>query len=69
MWFLFDIRDGTITKAGQFPSLADLAEPSLRRYQSVLGDDKYKELTRGVGLAAHGIGIEPSSISKNLETL
>ena len=44
-------------KIGQYPSLADLAVPDLQKYRSVLGDEGFRELTRAVGLASHGVGI------------
>lgn len=55
--FIFRAHEGFIEKIGQYPSLADLATPDLQKYRSLLGEDRYKELTRGVGLAAHGVGI------------
>jgi hypothetical protein len=46
-----------LIKVGQFPSVADLQIPALKKYRKVLGADRYMELTRAVGLAAHGVGI------------
>lgn len=44
-------------KIGQFPSVADFQIPQAEKYRKVLGEGQYKELTRGIGLAAHGVGI------------
>lgn len=45
------------TKVGQFPSVADFQIPQAETYRKILGEDQYKELTRGIGLSAHGVGI------------
>ena len=55
--FIFRSHQGVLQKIGQFPSLADLATPDLEKYRSVLGKDRFSELSRGIGLAAHGVGI------------
>ena len=55
--FLFRAHKGVLQKIGQNPSHADLALPDLRKYSKVLGDERFRELTRGIGLAAHGVGI------------
>jgi len=44
-------------KVGQYPSGADLQKPELHKYRGILGPERFKELIRGVGLAAHGVGI------------
>lgn len=46
-----------LLKIGQFPSTADFQIPQAAKYRKILGEEQYKELTRGVGLAAHGVGI------------
>lgn len=51
------ISKAQIQKVGQFPSVADFQIPQAEKYRKVLGDDQYKELTKGIGLAAHGVGI------------
>lgn len=55
---LFDllVTDSEIIKIGQFPSIADLLKPQIAKYKAVLGD-QYHELTKAIGLFAHGIGI------------
>lgn len=57
MHFTFRAHAGTIQKIGQLPSLADLALPDFAKYRQVLGKEFHKELVRGIGLAAHGVGI------------
>ncbi len=44
-------------KVGQFPSVADFQIPQAGKYRKILGEEEYKEFTRGIGLAAHGVGI------------
>ncbi|HSA60320.1 MAG TPA: short-chain dehydrogenase [bacterium] len=55
--FVFLAHDGHIRKIGQYPSQADLTTPDLQKYRKVLGDDRFPELARGVGLISHGVGI------------
>jgi hypothetical protein len=31
--------------------------PDLRKYRQVLGDERFKELTRAIGLTTHGVGV------------
>ncbi len=54
--FFFRAHEGTLQKIGQYPSLADLAMPDLRKYRTVLGDDRFRELNRAIGLTTHGVG-------------
>lgn len=44
-------------KVGQYPSLADISMPELKKYREVLSAEKYKELNRGIGLITHGVGV------------
>ncbi len=55
--FYFRFHDGNVTKLGQYPSLADLATYDIRKYEVVLGKDRYSEFARAVGLISHGVGI------------
>ncbi len=55
--FIFWRTKEELIKIGQYPSLADLDEPKIRGYRKILGQEKYKELHRAVGLASHGVGI------------
>ncbi|MHB8067090.1 MAG: short-chain dehydrogenase [Desulfobaccales bacterium] len=50
------ISHSKIIKIGQYPSLADIAKTDIQKYRKVL-KDAFGELSRGIGLAAHGIGI------------
>lgn len=52
-----DLKKTVIGKFGQYPSVADLNMADIGQYRRVLGDEKYRELSRAVGLAAHGVGI------------
>jgi hypothetical protein len=56
-YFHFRLKNGVLTKIGQSPSMADLSESELRPYRKVLDAEEYRELTRAVGLASHGVGI------------
>jgi hypothetical protein len=55
--FVFRSTPHTLTKIGQYPSIADAGLPAIRRYKKALGDEKSRELQRAIGLASHGIGI------------
>ena len=57
LFFFFLIHNKTITKIGQYPSLADLATVEIRKYRSILGNDLWLEFSKAVGLTSHGIGI------------
>lgn len=57
MQFSVYLTQNQLFKIGQYPSIADISMPDLRKYREVLSKDKYKELNRGVGLITHGIGV------------
>lgn len=46
-----------IMKVGQSPSVADINKHVGQKYRSVFGGVDQKELSRAIGLAAHGVGI------------
>lgn len=46
-----------LMKIGQWPSVADFQIPQAEKYRKILGEEEYKEFTRGIGIAAHGVGI------------
>lgn len=46
-----------IEKIGQNPSLMDLNELNIKKYRKILNSEKYKELSKAIGLFSHGIGI------------
>lgn len=56
LYFVFDLNRGLVTKIGQYPSIADLLKPELRKYRPVLDADLLADWQRAVGLRAHGIG-------------
>lgn len=49
--------DRTIIKIGQFPSVADFHLTNIKHYKKIIPEDKLKEFSKAIGLAAHGIGI------------
>jgi len=57
LFYVVKVHDNAIQKIGQFPSIADLQLQNLKKYSKVLGNDRYKEFTKAVGLSAHGIGV------------
>lgn len=57
IYFIFRAYSKRLEKIGQFPSIADLAMPELKNYRKILGNERYAEFTKGIGLAAHGVGI------------
>lgn len=57
VFFMFRSHDAVLQKVGQYPSRADLELPDLQKYRKVLGAERYREFSCGVGLAAHGVGI------------
>jgi hypothetical protein len=57
LYFLFRVRGRMMQKIGQFPSLATLNLYDVRSYSSVLDKETLQELTKAIGLAAHGVGV------------
>lgn len=57
MCLYFLIHNKTITKIGQYPSIADIVTIDIQKYRRVLGDEQYSEFSRAIGLTSHGIGI------------
>lgn len=59
--FLFYIiwrpKDRELIKIGQFPSIADFHINEIKQYKKLLPEEKLKEFTRAIGLAANGVGI------------
>lgn len=56
-YIYFRHTEQSIVKIGQYPSIADFQIPQAEKYRTILGEDRYKELTKAIGLAAHGVGI------------
>ncbi|QXG50244.1 short-chain dehydrogenase [Pseudomonas viridiflava] len=57
LYFLFDVEGRTVQKIGQYPSLADLNTYDVRQYSTVLSREDFKEFTKAIGLATHGVGV------------
>ncbi len=57
IWFFFLVRNKTLRKVGQYPSIADFELPKLDRFKEVIDAGQRRELGRAVGLHAHGVGI------------
>lgn len=57
LFYVVKVHDSALQKVGQFPSIADLQLQDLKKYSKALGNDRYKEFTKAVGLSAHGIGV------------
>lgn len=55
---IFDLitTDSQIIKVGQYPSVADMTIPEIKKYRSILGK-QYRDYSKAVGLFANGIGI------------
>ena len=47
----------SISKVGQYPSVADFHIGQVHKYDKVLPKDKMREFTKAIGLAANGIGV------------
>ncbi|ASJ54871.1 hypothetical protein BP422_15630 [Brevibacillus formosus] len=57
MVHLFIVIDTSVVKVGQYPSIADISSPSIKKYRKILGEEKYREFSKAIGLASHGVGI------------
>jgi hypothetical protein len=55
--FFLQLKKGKLSKIGQAPALADIAEQDIRKYKKVLGDKHYHEFSKAIGLFAHGVGV------------
>lgn len=55
--FYFCVENNQMQKIGQYPSLANHYTPKLKKYRKILGEEKYTEFNRAIGLKAHGVGI------------
>lgn len=53
----YDVKNQKVMKVGQFPSIADFHIFELKKYSKVLSKEKLKEFSKGIGLAANGVGI------------
>lgn len=56
--YYFTVKGSNVfQKVGQWPSAADFQIPQVEKYRKIFGEEEYKEFTRGIGIAAHGVGI------------
>lgn len=57
-YFIYYLKTkDNLLKIGQWPSVADFQIPQVEKYRKILSEEEYKEFTRGIGIAAHGVGI------------
>jgi len=54
--FYFRLNKNTIQKIGQYPSLADLEQNDIKKYDKVLSKANLSDLSKAIGLHAHGVG-------------
>lgn len=54
---VYDASSKILMKVGQYPSVADIHLHEVKEYKKLLPDEKLKEFTRAIGLAANGVGI------------
>lgn len=57
MYVILLAKDNKLIKIGQYPSIADNIKPELKKYKSILGEDRFSEFRRAVGLYSCGVGI------------
>lgn len=55
--FLFKAVGQTLQKIGQYPSIAELNLFDVKKYSKVLENKYFRELTKAIGLASHGVGV------------
>lgn len=55
--FILQIQNGKLSKIGQSPALADIAEQDIKKYKKILGNIQYQEFSKAIGLYTHGIGV------------
>lgn len=56
-YFIYNPKDGTLEKIGQYPSIADFHISKVKQYDKIFNKSYLKEFTKAIGLAAHGVGI------------
>lgn len=49
--------ENILVKTGQFPTVADFHISEIKQYSKLVPNEKLKEFTRAIGLAANGVGI------------
>lgn len=53
----YDATTKILMKVGQYPTVADFHISEIKQYSKLLSNEKLKEFTRAIGLAANGVGI------------
>jgi hypothetical protein len=56
LYYVFHFLNGKLTKIGQYPSIADLLSPKIKKYSAVMDSELISDWQRAIGLRAHGIG-------------
>jgi len=56
-YVLGDSKSQSLMKTGQYPSVADFHISEIKKYNKLLPNERLKEFTRAIGLAANGVGI------------
>ena len=56
-YILWNPNTKHLIKVGQHPSIADFHISEIKQYKKLLSNEKLKEFTRAIGLAANGVGI------------
>lgn len=57
IYVYWDAEERSITKIGQYPSVATIHIGQIKQYNKVLSEEKLGEFTRAIGLAANGVGV------------
>jgi len=57
LFFQFIAKGKTIQKIGQLPSIASLNLYDVKKYSKVIDSKYFKEFTKAIGLASHGVGV------------
>lgn len=55
--YFFNVNNGAVEKVGQVPSISSMAIPEAHKYRKALGDARYMEFTKALGLYSHDVGI------------
>ncbi|MBG6188848.1 hypothetical protein [Flavobacterium sp. CAN_S2] len=56
-YIYFRADTSILMKIGQYPTIADFHISEIKQYSKLLSNEKLKEFTRAIGLAANGVGI------------
>jgi hypothetical protein len=56
-YILWNSTSKILMKIGQYPTVADFHIAEIKQYSKLLSNERLKEFTRAIGLAANGVGI------------